>query len=138
MNAAAISSAAALGGAQTSKTSNASANMGPDQFMQLMITQMTHQDPMEPMKDSEFIGQLAQFSTLESIKKLNSSFADMLFMQQLTQGADLIGKNIVYAQAGQGEQRGVVDAVKVEDGKLQLSVGDKTVALADVRGVEKN
>lgn len=137
MNAAAISSAAALG-AQTSKTSNASANMGPDQFMQLMITQMTHQDPMEPLKDSEFIGQLAQFSTLESIKKLNSSFADMLFMQQLTQGADLIGKNIVYAQAGHGEQRGVVDAVKVEDGKLQLTVGDKSVALADVRGVEKN
>ena len=50
-----------------------SGGLGKDEFMKILITQLTHQDPTEPMKDTEFIAQMAQFSTLEQITNMTSS-----------------------------------------------------------------
>ena len=58
-----------------------------DDFMQLLVTQLRNQDPLEPVAQHEFLGQLAQFSTLEGIEKLNANFEDMLKLQTLAQGA---------------------------------------------------
>lgn len=105
-------------------------------FLKLLVTQVTNQDPMEPLKDSEFIGQIAQFSTLESIEKLNANFTQMLFLQQLTQGSNLIGKNVQYQASGDTEQQtGVVDSVQVVDGKPQLMIAGTAVNLDSVRGI---
>lgn len=124
-----------------------------DEFMQLLLAQVQHQDPLEPLPQHEFLGQLAQFSTLDGIEQLNSSFEDMLSFQeslarldQLLQGSNLVGRNINFTQevkplsedtAG-GDRRtvsGVVDAVEVSNGKLQLRVGTNTVSIDDVLSV---
>lgn len=115
-----------------------STNPSRDDFLRLLTTQMRHQNPLEPLKDAEFMGQLSQFSTLEGIQQLNKSFGDMLALQQLTQGANLIGKTITYEKVGSTiPGRGVVEGVKIENGTFQLQVDGKAVPLGQVRGIEK-
>lgn len=117
------------------RASGVTAAQSRDQFLTLLTAQLRHQDPLEPIKDTEFGSQLAQFSTLEGIEKLNANFADLLLLQQLTQGANLVGHSIVFEQGENKALRdGTVDAVSVVDGKLQLLVGGASVPLESVRG----
>jgi flagellar basal-body rod modification protein FlgD len=67
------SSAQGLGAAITRETT-----LGQDAFLKLLLTQLQHQDPTQPMKDTEFIAQLAQFSQLEKLTDISQS------MKQLT------------------------------------------------------
>jgi flagellar basal-body rod modification protein FlgD len=77
-------------------------------FMTLFITQMQHQDPLEPMKGTEMASQLAQFSTLEATTKMSDSMEKLLSYQTSQnnlQLLSLIGKNV----QGTGNTMGVVD-----------------------------
>src|SRR5690554_1945375 len=56
--------------------------LGKDQFLQLLITQLKHQDPINPVEDKEFIAQLAQFSSLEQMQNLNTTMSDLMLAQQ--------------------------------------------------------
>src|SRR5690554_352678 len=49
--------------------------MGKDAFLQLLVNQLRHQDPLSPVDDKEFLAQMAQFSSLEQMQNLNQSFA---------------------------------------------------------------
>jgi flagellar basal-body rod modification protein FlgD len=51
-------------------------SLGQDQFLKLMTTQMTHQDPTKPMQNGEFLSQMAQFGTVSGIQDLQQSFKD--------------------------------------------------------------
>ena len=114
-------------------TNLTTAEASRDEFLQLLVTQLRNQDPLEPVKQQDFLSQLAQFSTLEGIEKLNANFDNMLRLQELTQGANLIGRIVSYRTASDtGPAAGVVDAVHVENGNLILTVNGQSVALADV------
>src|SRR5689334_4564067 len=80
----------------------ASAGMGKDDFMHLLIAQLQNQDPMKPMDDKEFITQLAQFSALEASEKMTAQMEELTGSQMLVQAATLIGKN-VSAKLSSGE-----------------------------------
>ena len=84
----------------TDETSDGSV-LGKDDFLQLLITQMTNQDPLEPMSDTEYIAQLAQFSSLEQLQNLNDNMKaglnwDYLQLQTInnTMATNLIGKDV--------------------------------------------
>lgn len=122
-----------------SQAASRSTSPSKDDFMQLLVTQMRNQNPLEPVKDAEFLAQLAQFSSVEGIQQLNKSFGEMLLVQQLSQGANLIGKSITYEKTdGTLPGRGTVDAVKVENGVLQLQVEGKSVPISALRTIENN
>lgn len=116
-------------------TPGITAKTGQDQFLRLMVAQLKAQDPMEPLKDQEFIGQLAQFSTLEGIEKLNANFSDMLALQQITQGANLIGRQIVYRNEDNQTVQGAVQGFAVYEGRVELQVGGDAVTLDRVIGM---
>lgn len=59
------------------KTVNKNGDLGKDAFIQLLVTQLQNQDPLDPVDDKEFISQMAQFSALEQMQNLNTSFKDM-------------------------------------------------------------
>jgi len=68
------SSAAATTAATTGKKAN---ELGKDDFLKLLITQLSNQDPMKPMDDTQFIAQLAQFSSLEQMQQVNSGLGSI-------------------------------------------------------------
>ncbi len=71
--------------------------LGQDAFLQLMITQMKSQDPLSPEKNSEFVAQLAQFSSVQGIEKLNSNFSSFssgFNSNQALQASSLVGRSV--------------------------------------------
>ncbi|MCH9695741.1 MAG: flagellar hook assembly protein FlgD [Gammaproteobacteria bacterium] len=73
-------------------------DLGQEDFLTLMITQFKNQDPFEPMDNGEFLGQLAQFSTVNGIESLNSSFAGLsgsMQDNQALQAAGLVGHRVL-------------------------------------------
>lgn len=89
--------------AQTTSKSSSSPTISNDllnqgDFLKLMIAQMKNQDPTKPMDGQEYLGQLAQFSTLNSIQELQKSFdtlAQSLTNFQTTQATNLVGKQVL-------------------------------------------
>lgn len=65
--------------------------MGQDAFLMLMMTQLQNQDPLEPMGDTEFISQQAQFTQVTELQKLNDS---LVTMNTMNQASSLIGKEV--------------------------------------------
>lgn len=83
--------------------------LGKDDFLKLLITQFSNQDPTNPMENTEFIAQMAQFSSLEQMTNMNESFGRMASMINSSQAATTIGKT-VEIDAGDTTTRGVVEA----------------------------
>lgn len=72
--------------------------LGKDQFLQLMVAQLKHQDPLDPAKNEEFLAQLAQFSSLEGITNLNNSVSAMAASMRSTvtsEASSLVGRAVL-------------------------------------------
>ncbi len=109
--------------------------MGKDQFLKLLVTQLKYQDPMKPVDDKEFISQMAQFSSLEQMQNLNTSFSAM-------RAFSLMGKEIAadFKDAETGEHQfvsGVVEKVRMEKGKVFVQVGEREVPIDDITEVSQ-
>lgn len=103
----------ATAAATTRKTSND--ELGKDAFLNLLVTQLRNQNPLDPMDDKEFISQMAQFSSLEQMQNINASMV-------ATQAAGMIGYTVDW-NTDQGEAlQGVVEGVVNSAGKSQLIV----------------
>lgn len=113
-------------------TAGVNGPLGQQQFMQLLVAQIQHQDPLEPIKNQDFLAQLAQFSTLESMDNLNSQFSQFLKAEQLSQAAGLLGQTITYGEAG---HQGVVEELRIDEGNLELRVGQEWISAADIRTI---
>lgn len=72
--------------------------LGQEEFLKLMTTQLANQDPLKPMENGEFLGELAQFSTVTGIEELSASFetlAQSMTQWQTLQGASLVGQEVL-------------------------------------------
>ena len=73
--------------------------LNKDDFFQLLVAQLRHQDPMDPMDNTEFVAQLAQFSTLEQMQNVSSGITNMSLLMQSVNNSlatELLGKNVKY------------------------------------------
>ncbi len=101
--------------------------LGKDDFLKLLVSQLQHQDPLEPANDTEFIGQMAQFSALEQESNTAESTSTMADQLSKAGALGLIGKTVTYTDAdGTNPQTGVVQQVDIgADGKATLTVAGK-------------
>ena len=93
-------------------------SLGQDDFLRLMITQLQNQDPFKPMENGDFLGQMAQFSTVSGIEELNNTFSSAsasMQSSQALQAASLVERDVLTPSAsaylpaeGEGEVRGAV------------------------------
>lgn len=99
-----------------------SQGLGKDDFMKILITQLTHQDPTEPMKDTEFIAQMAQFSTLEQITNMTQDFGKLAGILSTSQALGLLGRTVELFD-GETMITGVVEEVSGRETPLVLVDG---------------
>jgi flagellar basal-body rod modification protein FlgD len=107
--------------------------LGQSDFLKLMTTQMTHQDPSNPMQNGEFLSQMAQFGTVSGIQDLQNSFASFatsISSDQALQAASLIGRSVSVqtnqaALSAGGEVKG---STKLESStpNLQIVISDSS------------
>lgn len=98
-----------------------------EQFLELLTTQLTHQDPLKPMENGEFLGQMAQFSTVSGIQDLQASFKDFansISSDQALQAASLVGR---YVSAPTNE--GLLGAGGTLSGSFELPASTSNVNL---------
>jgi flagellar basal-body rod modification protein FlgD len=88
-------------------------NLGKDDFLKLLLTQLAYQDPTAPMEDKEFIAQMAQFSSLEQMNNMAADFAKMASMLSVTEASSALGKSVELTQGDEVIQ-GAVRAVTRE------------------------
>ncbi len=110
--------------------------LGKNDFLNLLVTQLRYQDPLNPTDDKEFIGQMAQFSALEQMTNLNTSFTG-------TKAFSLIGKsvdaNVVDPSTGETKVvSGNVSMVRYYDGKYFATVNGTDVAIDDIVNVAES
>jgi flagellar basal-body rod modification protein FlgD len=123
--------------------------LGKNAFLQLMVTQMRYQDPLQPQDNSQFLAQLAQFSSLEQMQNISQStnneitaLTQMQGMTQLSFEHQLIGSTVT-VDAGADSSgtaqnvTGTVSAIKFVNGDPQLVVNDQTYPLSALTEISK-
>jgi hypothetical protein len=95
----------------TARATKETTDLGKDEFLKLLVTQLKYQDPLSPMQNEAFIAQLAQFSTLEAMKNVERSFKGV-------EAYSLIGKLVVIEDKETlQEMEGIVTGVKTKAGQ---------------------
>ena len=112
-------------------TEKPSGELGKDDFLKLLFGQLKHQDPMNPMEDKDFMGQMAQFSQLEQMTNVATTL-------QNDRAFALIGREVTYNDKETGELKtGAVEKVAIQSGKTTLTVagvsGIETDAITEVQ-----
>jgi len=107
-----------------------------DSFLKLLVAEMRHQDPTQPMNDREFISQMAQFSSLEQMSNMNQSIEKMLLRSQSGEAFSLIGKEVEAVDyASQQIVRGLVSGVVYRQDGVKVIIGSAEVSLNDIHAV---
>ena len=129
----------ALASTSNSPAMQASA-LGLQDFMKILLTQLTYQDPLKPLDNQEFMAQMAQFTTLEQSQRLNDKLQQLVENQAALQSVGLIGRTIEFTSEGTSRS-GTVSSLSLQGSAPVLGVllPDGTalggVALADVLAV---
>lgn len=108
-----------------------------DAFLQLLVEQMRNQDPLEPSKNEDFIAQLAQFTSLENSELTADRLGSLLQVEQLGQGAALVGRKVSYRSPSSGEVLpGIVSGAELTDQGVFVDVGGERIPLTSVLRVD--
>ena len=106
-------------------------SLGKDDFLKLLVGQLKNQDPMNPTSDTDFIGQMAQFSQLEQTTNMATANSELLAQQSGARAVSLLGRHVTYPDSAGVSTTGVVDKVEWSAGKPKLTV-------AGVPGIDPN
>lgn len=104
----------------TSATS-AATQIGIQDFLKILVAQLSNQDPMKPMDNQEFVTQLAQFTSLQQTQEMNDKLGSLLTMQASTQSVGLLGRT-VDVQGETGTASGVVQGLSFTAGEPRLTI----------------
>lgn len=97
-------------------------------LLQIILTQLTYQDPLKPMDNFEFVSQLAQFSELEQLQTMNTNISTLLTTQAAVQAAGLLGQTVDISSTASGAssstvtQTGTVSAISFSNGQPQITI----------------
>ena len=103
-------------------------------FLKLLTVQLSNQNPLEPMEDTEFISQMSTFSSLEQMKQLNETMSQFSDEQRIVNAQNMLGKTVTYEAVEGQEQSMTVSSITLENGKLYLHGDDQKVDASQVTG----
>ena len=106
-----------------------------EDFLQLVMAQLTNQDPLNPQSDTQFIAQMAQFSSLEQAKSMQQDISKLQTDNQFMQANSMLGR-AVSLQDGQGNLiNGTVSAIQIQAGTPQIVVNGQAYDLSTVLSI---
>jgi flagellar basal-body rod modification protein FlgD len=105
-------------------------------FLKLLTAQLKYQDPLNPLKDTEFMGQLTAMTTLEQVINMNKTLQDLttyqIYSNALLIGSNIIGKKIITIDG----KEYVAQGIALEDGKLKVNVGDGYLLMSQIKEIK--
>ncbi|MCT8175458.1 flagellar basal-body rod modification protein FlgD [Variovorax sp. PDC80] len=109
-----------------------SSSLGMEDFLKILLTQLTYQDPLKPMDNQQFMAQMAQFTNLQQTQQLNDSIKTLITNQAALQSVGLIGKTVdINTQSGTAS--GTVSALSLSGEAPMITVRTSTGAtLTDI------
>lgn len=124
MNIASLNSAQGINFNNPSVTLKATgkSNLDVNDFLKLLTVQLSSQDPMKPMEDTQFISQMASFTSLQQMKDLSANFKTFTSQQSIDSAQSYLGKTVSVSSAN-GSTTGSVTAVTIENGAAKLMIG---------------
>jgi flagellar basal-body rod modification protein FlgD len=114
---------------------NATQTLGQADFLQLLVTELQNQDPLDPVDNKDFIADMAQFSSLEQMQNMNTNFQSLLTQQSLSQlnfAVNLVSHNIVGTDASGNQVTGVVSNIDYSAGNTSVMVNNTSVPLSNI------
>ncbi len=107
------------------------------QYLQLLLTQLQNQNPLEPMDNDQMASQLASLSQLEQIEGISQKFDQVLESVQLNEAASLLGRSVTFTptEGGMPTQQ-TVDSVEFDEGELLLRAGTHVLSPAQITAIE--
>jgi flagellar basal-body rod modification protein FlgD len=110
--------------------------MGKDAFLKLLVSQLQHQDPMNPSDSKDFMGQMAQFTSLEQLTNMAAAVDRMSTASQSTQSIALIGKTVSWMKEDETTGEGIAESVSFADGAITIKIGDTVITPGDIERVK--
>lgn len=107
-------------------------SLGMEDFLKILLTQLTYQDPLKPMDNQQFMAQMAQFTSLEQTQQLNNKIATLITNQAALQSVGLIGKTVDITTST-GTATGTVSALSLSGDSPLLTV--RTTAGATLNNI---
>jgi flagellar basal-body rod modification protein FlgD len=122
----------------TSSDASITSQLGPSAFLQLLTTQLSNQDPLNPMDDTQSVSQLAQFSALQASDNLQTSFANFQSNFAVLQSSQLIGQTVTVnstdASGNSSSITGTVQGISVVNGVPQMTLENNGTAVTGTNG----
>ncbi|HSV47300.1 MAG TPA: flagellar hook capping FlgD N-terminal domain-containing protein [Ramlibacter sp.] len=119
----------AINAVDSSTSALASNSMGMEDFLKILMTQLTFQDPMKPMDNQEFMAQMAQFTSLEQTQQMNEKMSQLITNQAALQSVGLIGRTVDIQTTSGAMSTGTVSS-------LSLSGAAPVISVTTTGGVE--
>jgi flagellar basal-body rod modification protein FlgD len=100
---------------------SANSNLGKQEFLQLLVTQLKNQDPLKPVSNEEFIAQLATFSNLEQSTSMATDIKGLRSDLGYSMSQNLLGKTVCWTDSAGSSKTGMVRELQVaSDGTVSL------------------
>jgi flagellar basal-body rod modification protein FlgD len=110
--------------------------LGKDDFLKLLTAQLRFQNPLSPLDDADFIGQMAQFSSLEQMTNVAEGMERLGFSAQVGEAVALIGRTVEWEGPDGATLSGAVESVTIDEGALHLRIGENEITPGQVQRVQ--
>jgi flagellar basal-body rod modification protein FlgD len=129
----ALSSSGTAGYVRDASKDGSNSTVDTDMFLKLLVAQLKYQDPLEPQKDTAFVTQMAQMTSLQEMQSMNATLKN-------SQAYDMVGKEVfaevLDSKTGIVTQYfGVVDSVLIKESIPYIVVGQNIISVSDVKQV---
>ena len=110
--------------------------MDKNAFLRLLVTELRHQDPTQPMQDREFVAQMAQFSSLEQITSMNNAMQSLQNSFRAGEAYNLLGRRVDALNTTTGDvTSGTVTRVSQRDNVYRVTVNNREYELSQIQAV---
>lgn len=137
MSSSLISSIMATSASAVASTSTTKVSTDEEDFMTLLLAQLQHQDPLNPMDSSEMMSQLAQLNSLTALNSIKESLAELNKSQRMSYASSLIGKTVAYPDPDDNTKylTGLVESTTTDTTGTYVQVDGQDVEVTTIAGV---